>query len=361
MYNERIEGLISAALADGELTEKEKQILFKRAEEQGIDLNEFEMVLNARLFEMKKTMQQTQPNKEASPKSNKFGDIKKCPACGAIIQNFQTKCNECGHEFRDISAVTSAQKLFDLLQAAEMRKSEHITAHNQEKARRLEELSKRHNSDSSITKILGGSKRKETQDEEREDLIRELNNNLSIIEKSAEQEKLAIIKNFPVPNTGEDLIELLAMTTSNAYDNDGVIGLEEEAWLQKTDQIYQKVIVCSANDKTLLKKATHMVASLMRRLPDQADYKNFTKIPTEMKTILEEELRVERKHKQEKNKQLIISLLKIYGSIAGIAILVGIIFALFEESVAMIFFIIACISIVLGYKAWKKKKDDNLF
>ena len=45
MYNEQIEALISAALADGVLTEKEKQILFKKAESMGIDLDEFEMVL----------------------------------------------------------------------------------------------------------------------------------------------------------------------------------------------------------------------------------------------------------------------------------------------------------------------------
>ena len=38
MYNERIENLINAALADGELTDKEKQILFRNAQEQGIDL-----------------------------------------------------------------------------------------------------------------------------------------------------------------------------------------------------------------------------------------------------------------------------------------------------------------------------------
>jgi hypothetical protein len=39
MYNEKIENLINFALADGELTEKEKQILFKKAEEAGIDLS----------------------------------------------------------------------------------------------------------------------------------------------------------------------------------------------------------------------------------------------------------------------------------------------------------------------------------
>ena len=45
MYNEQIENLINLALADGELSEKEKQILFKKAEAAGIDLDEFEMVL----------------------------------------------------------------------------------------------------------------------------------------------------------------------------------------------------------------------------------------------------------------------------------------------------------------------------
>ena len=54
IYNEQIENLIEMALADGELTEKEKQVLFKKAEAQGIDLDEFEMVLDAKLFEKQK-------------------------------------------------------------------------------------------------------------------------------------------------------------------------------------------------------------------------------------------------------------------------------------------------------------------
>ncbi len=54
MYNEQIESLISAALADGMLTEKEKQVLFKKAQAQGIDLDEFEIILDARLVELEK-------------------------------------------------------------------------------------------------------------------------------------------------------------------------------------------------------------------------------------------------------------------------------------------------------------------
>ena len=76
MYSEKMEALIKAALADGVLTEKEKQILFKRAQAEGIDLDEFEMILDARLIELKKVQ------KSSAPKSDKFGDVRKCPACG---------------------------------------------------------------------------------------------------------------------------------------------------------------------------------------------------------------------------------------------------------------------------------------
>ena len=94
MYNETIEALIKAALADGVLTEKEKQILFKRAQEQGIDLDEFEMVLDARLVELQK-----EKGAKSAPKSDKYGSVRKCPACGAIVGAFKGLCSECGFEF----------------------------------------------------------------------------------------------------------------------------------------------------------------------------------------------------------------------------------------------------------------------
>lgn len=57
MYDEKLETLITAALADGVLTDKEKQILFKKAEAMGIDLDEFELVLDGRLAKRKKEME----------------------------------------------------------------------------------------------------------------------------------------------------------------------------------------------------------------------------------------------------------------------------------------------------------------
>ena len=83
MYNEQLEKLIEMALMDGELTEKEKQVLFKKAEAMGVDLDEFEMVLEAKLFEKQQSMQQTTQT-TAAPKSDKFGEVKKS-TIGVII------------------------------------------------------------------------------------------------------------------------------------------------------------------------------------------------------------------------------------------------------------------------------------
>lgn len=113
MYNEQIEALISAALADGTLTEKEKQILFKKAQAQGIDLDEFEMVLDARLVELEKA--EKEKAAASAPKSNKLGDVKKCPNCGAIVQSYQGKCHECGYEFEDIEANAAVKELSSIL------------------------------------------------------------------------------------------------------------------------------------------------------------------------------------------------------------------------------------------------------
>lgn len=342
MYDERIEGLINAALADGELTEKEKQILFKNAQAQGIDLDEFEMVLDARLVELKKQQASRSQQHElemakakasaqqSAPKSDKFGDVRKCPACGAILQSFQTKCDECGYEFKNVGSVNSAQKLFDLLQASELRKSERRAARDNR---------------SNMSKVVDGL----------------LGTGASY---DNYEEQATIIRNFPVPNATEDLLELLAMATSNAYDNDGFVGSKEEVWLQKADQIYQKVIVCAANDKPMLEKATRMVASLMKRLPD-GRYKNFTNIPTEMKDLIDEDQKADSKRRKEK----VLALVKKYGIIGGPCLLLGIILMAIGSAadsdacnqIGALLFLAGCVVAWLGWKAWKKLKASTFF
>ena len=56
MYDAQLEELIDAALIDGDLSEKEKQVLLKKVQTLNIDLDEFEMILNARLYKRKKEL-----------------------------------------------------------------------------------------------------------------------------------------------------------------------------------------------------------------------------------------------------------------------------------------------------------------
>lgn len=80
MYNEKLEALISAALADGVLTDKEKNLLFKKAEAMGIDRDEFELVLDGRLAKRKKEMeaqasQATKPAKKEGAIPQELDDL----------------------------------------------------------------------------------------------------------------------------------------------------------------------------------------------------------------------------------------------------------------------------------------------
>lgn len=220
MYNEQIENLISAALADGVLTEKEKQVLFKRAQAMGIDLDEFEMVLDARLVELKKKeareneqyqleMEKAKAAQKSAPKSDKFGDVRKCPACGAMVESFQTKCPECGHEFSNIEANSTTQKLM----AA------------------LDECNQQATNQGTVSSILGGVARIYGLD-------------------SITARKTQIIQNFPVPNAKEDLIEMLVLAHSNVQaKNSSVDAMRlSGVWKAKEKQIRTKADIVLKND-----------------------------------------------------------------------------------------------------------------
>ena len=183
MYNETIEALIKAALADGVLTEKEKQILFKRAQAEGIDLDEFEMVLDARLVELQKEQ------KSSAPKSDKFGDVRKCPACGAIISSGVAVCKECGYAFTEANSTASREKLSNMLLQIDKENSE------------------------------GGLAK---------DILHSLSLNKT---RKSTQLKVTAITNFAIPNTKADLLDFLSfllVQADPAASKEYVKGLQGE-------------------------------------------------------------------------------------------------------------------------------------
>lgn len=211
IYNPQLEKLIDIALADGELTEKEKQVLFKRAEAMGIDLDEFEMVLDAKLYEQNKSNNASANN--AAPKSNKFGDIKKCPACGAVLQSFTTKCPDCGFEFRNVEANCTIQRLFELLNTVE--------------------------DDSSANAGLLGDV-------------------LGLTFEESLRKKMTIIQNFPIPNTREDILEFLALAVPLAKkrglftSGDATTYRMQPTWKAKCEQIIIKAKLSMKEDPATL-------------------------------------------------------------------------------------------------------------
>ena len=220
LYNPQMEKLIDLALADGELTEKEKQILFKKAESMGIDLDEFEMVLEAKLYECNKS--NVASTTTAAPKSNKFGDVKKCPACGAVLQSFTTKCLECGFEFRNVEASCSIQRLFELLNDVE--------ANSREDAKGLLGGMGRFYADQ-LSASFGGNK--------------------------DTRKKKAIIQNFPIPTTKEDMLEFLTLALPLAkkpsiFDQDQTRKEMYPVWKAKCEQIVMKARFSMKDDPETL-------------------------------------------------------------------------------------------------------------
>lgn len=231
MYNEQLEKLIEMALMDGELTEKEKQILFKKAESFGVDLDEFEMVLEAKLFEKQQSNKKVEAPVSAAPKSDKFGDVKKCPACGAMVQSFQTKCSDCGHEFSNIEANASIDKLFKMLNDAEDMRKEESTSSNPLSA--MGSMMAKQ-----MTSSFGPGK--------------------------VDKKKMEIISNFPIPTTKNDILEFLSLAVPKAKQKGNFLTKQNPenkthndfvpVWKTKCEQIIMKAKFSMKEDKKALEE-----------------------------------------------------------------------------------------------------------
>ncbi len=372
------EKFVDLTLADGVITPQEQQALVKRAAELNLSPDEVQIIIEARVHEMNQRKEQ-QAKTAAAPApaaSNKAGNVRKCPACGAPITGTSTSCPECGHVFTGVAAVSSATRLFEMIQEAQTRASKALTEHEARKNQRLADLdvkqaestnllTEKQNEGGTMAKIMASKTKQQAERaalaqkhaQERQDLVRELERSRAALSKDLMEEKRQIIKNFPVPNTREDLMELLAMASSNAYDNDGVIGPEEEVWIQKTDQIYTKIKAVSKNDKDLLEEATNVVIGLMSRLPNA--YKHFTSLPTGYESRMAEQVKAARENKKEMKKEALRDSLMAYKTWivgSGAAVLFGLLLMLCGA--AIFGFLIFVVGLCVGGKMIKKGYDN---
>lgn len=215
MYSEQLEAIIDASLADGMLTEKEREVLHKRAALEGVDADELDVVIDGRLAKMKKQEDWLRPTPPKNLENEKLGNVVKCPSCGAQIVSGLAVCPECGYAFTNIAANSSVERL-------------------QEK---LDEFNRRQEIRSDNSSVLRSTfKRAYGYDE-------------------TCKHKMDVISTFPVPNTRGDLLEFLTMLRHRAVSTgprNGMTLLKEEDlgyayWLLYTNCI-NKAKISFSND-----------------------------------------------------------------------------------------------------------------
>ena len=218
-----LENLVNNLLSKGELTERSRELLMKKAEQLGVDTIDFELELEGLIAAAKAKTTSTSP----SAKSNKEGDIKKCPACGAHVHSFVSKCGDCGHEFRNIEAVSSIKALHLELQKGE-----------------------------------------EDERNKPRSWAEKMDGELAVAKAVANRQK-SIIASFPVPNAKEDLLEFLSIANSEASKKLGFFiasvhpeAVLKNAWKAKCEQLIIKARLTFNDDKKALEEIENCAKQL---------------------------------------------------------------------------------------------------
>lgn len=102
--HQELEKLINIARESGELTEKQKEIILRKAEKLGEDVDEVEMIIETSLH-------------SAVKKPDIPEVTKKCPNCGARVTDSRISCPECGFVFqKETSGSSNARSAINELE-----------------------------------------------------------------------------------------------------------------------------------------------------------------------------------------------------------------------------------------------------
>jgi len=116
-----LEPLIEAAIADGVITDKERVILHKKATALGVDVDELDMLVDARLFKHLEA-KAVQPVDEASDIGQAKESSGNCGGCGAPANPALLTCEFCGVLIGDVdSADDELKAVRELVKSAQNR------------------------------------------------------------------------------------------------------------------------------------------------------------------------------------------------------------------------------------------------
>ena len=113
MFSKELENLIQATLEDGKLEENEKAALVKRAQREGVDLDELDIYINSLLQRRQRELNEKKEaiyEKYEEEKKKAIGPV--CPKCGKQVPPLTLVC-DCGYEFTNNRGESAVKKLFD--------------------------------------------------------------------------------------------------------------------------------------------------------------------------------------------------------------------------------------------------------
>lgn len=107
MVPKELDELIKEYLTDGVITSKERQVLLKKAQQMGLDVDEIDLYIDA----------QQQKVDQAAEATKRKARGKSCPFCGAVIPLLADKCPECGKNITP-EASKELEEIFENLENA---------------------------------------------------------------------------------------------------------------------------------------------------------------------------------------------------------------------------------------------------
>lgn len=199
MYSETLERLIQSVIADGEISEKERNVLHKKAEAEGVDIDEIDVYIDGLIAQQLNAA--PKPIVSEVPKGPaKHGIITKCPNCGGVVEAGAVKCEDCGYVFRGIEANSSSQKLAEIL--------------------------------ANIDEAYRGK-----------------SDFWGTLQYKSYQEKVTAVQSFPVPTTKEDLLEfIINMKSRYENQNQGIADPLKAAYKSKYQECFTKAKLMFAKD-----------------------------------------------------------------------------------------------------------------
>jgi hypothetical protein len=233
MYQEEIEKLIKYAFVDGNVSQKERAILVRKAVEEGIDKDEFELVLDARIYEFNKNQQSSEDNQSEKPITQASSKTSsKCPNCQAKIDASSTTCDYCKYDIVNRQSNTSIQHLFKLLNDAEEERQNDPDGMFSSIGMVFSEA---------FSDIIGPGK--------------------------VDRKKIEIISSFPIPTTKHDILEFIALAYPKAKQAGNIFTRNSEknklhnqfalVWKSKCEQIILKAKFSMKDDDETLNEVLY--------------------------------------------------------------------------------------------------------